>query len=66
MIHVPSLLSTLLRDIVTLLVRVCTEKGKEGDSEQLVPHVPKLRRTHAVCVSNEAPEIKGRNGEFSK
>ena len=36
-----------------------TERGKEGGSEQLVPHVPKLRRTHAMCVSNEAAEVKG-------
>ena len=35
------------------------ERGKEGGSEQLVPHVPKLRRTHAICVSNEAVGVKG-------
>ena len=35
------------------------EREKEGGSEQLVPHVPKLRRTHAICVSNEVVGVKG-------
>lgn len=39
--------------------RVLSSKVEEGETEggkdeQLVPHVPKLRRTYAMCVSNEA------------